>query len=237
MIGHRVAILAAVTTAATLGPVTPALSQGGPGSGKHNHLSQSQKEAGWQRLFNGRDLEGWSVRSGFARYRVEDGAIVGRTAEGSPNTFLTTDKQFADFVLRFEVKLDDPPLNSGVQIRSKLKGEKHGGRLQGPQVEIEHRDGGDSGYIYGEALGTGWLSEPRTKHEHFRDGAWNEYRVRVVGDRIRTWLNGKQIADLELPPSIAKQHRRGRIGLQVHGVGDRGPFEVRWRDIYLKPIE
>jgi len=68
-------------------------------------------------LFDGKTLTGWSVHSGFAKYEVEDGAIVGTTVKGSPNSFLCTDRRYGDFVLEFEVNLD-PRLNSGVQIRS-----------------------------------------------------------------------------------------------------------------------
>ena len=63
-------------------------------------------------------MNGWTQKNGTATYRVEDGTIVGKTNEGSPNSFLCTDKDYSDFELTFEVKVDDE-LNSGVQIRSK----------------------------------------------------------------------------------------------------------------------
>ena len=77
-------------------------------------------EEGWVALFDGRTLHGWVQRNGTAEYLVEDGAIVGRTSEGSPNSFLTTEQTYGDFELEFEVKVDDA-LNSGVQIRSGTK--------------------------------------------------------------------------------------------------------------------
>src|ERR687887_148750 len=71
----------------------------------------------WISLFDGNSLAGWSVCNGFAKYRAENGVIVGTTAEGSPNSFLCTGTEYGDFILEFEVKVD-PELNSGVQIRS-----------------------------------------------------------------------------------------------------------------------
>ncbi|MHC4633182.1 MAG: 3-keto-disaccharide hydrolase, partial [Planctomycetota bacterium] len=71
----------------------------------------------WTRPFDGMTLEGWEVRGGFAKYRVENREIVGTSVEGSPNTFLCTKKQYGDFFLEFEVKCDTR-LNSGVQVRS-----------------------------------------------------------------------------------------------------------------------
>ena len=72
---------------------------------------------GFQSLFDGENLDGWVKRGGKATYRVEDGAIVGTTAPNTPNTFLCTERDFADFELRLEFKVDSR-MNSGVQFRS-----------------------------------------------------------------------------------------------------------------------
>ena len=56
-------------------------------------------------IFDGKTLKGWTQRNGTATYRVEDNAIVGKTKEGSPNSFLCTDKLYGDFDLKFEVKV------------------------------------------------------------------------------------------------------------------------------------
>jgi len=189
----------------------------------------------WTRLFDGTSLDGWTKRGGAATYRVADSAIVGTSVRNSENTFLLTEKTYGDFVLEFDVRVHDS-LNSGVQIRSKVRDD---GRVYGPQVEIEAslEDGAEAGYIYGEATGRGWLTpEDRLiPHTTFRDGAWNHYRIRAVGPRIQTWINGQKVADLT-HEEIYANHRSGHIGLQVHGVGDEGPYEVRWRNLRLTPL-
>ena len=207
-----------------------------------NTLTAEQKARGWKMLFNGKDIEGWAIKSGKATYKVVEGAIVGTTTKGSPNSFLTTKDKFRDFELTFEVKLDNRELNSGVQIRSKLRGDKFGGRVYGPQVEIEAGPG-QSGFIYGEAAG-GWQSpEPKSKdkkvnqHDYFKNGKWNAYRVRAVGRKIETWINGNKVADLTYDPKRYEENPEGIIGLQVHGVGNRGPFSVRWRSLYIRKID
>lgn len=193
----------------------------------------------WVELFDGKTLDGWTQRNGTATYRVEDKTIVGKTNTGSPNSFLCSNKDYGDFELEFEVKVNDK-LNSGVQIRSQTK-ETPTGRVNGPQVEIEASGAGgaEAGYIYGEATGRGWLTpEDELKpHKHFKDGEWNKFRVVARGPRIQTWINGKQIADLTDEP-IYKSHPKGFIGLQVHGIGkDKGPYEVAWRDIRIKELD
>ena len=129
-------------------------------------------------IFDGKTLEGWTQLNGTATYEVKDGAIVGTTKAGSPNSFLCSNKLYSDFELLFEVKVHNS-LNSGVQIRSQTKGGPKG-RVNGPQVEIEASgaNGAESGYLYGEAAG-GWMT-PKDKlkpHKHFKDGQWNQYRV------------------------------------------------------------
>ncbi len=200
----------------------------------------------WMDLFDGKTLNGWVQRNGYATYRVEDGTIVGRTSVGSPNSFLCTTTHFGDFELEFEVKVDDS-LNSGVMIRSSQKTEATGtgrnnaiGRVYGPQVEIEAsgEKGAESGYVYGEATGRGWLTpEDRLKpHTAMRDGEWNSYRVVAKGPRIQTWINGKAIEDLT-DEAIYKTHGGGFIGLQVHGIrAGTGPFEVAWKNIRVRPL-
>ena len=185
----------------------------------------------WIELFNGRDLTGWTRENGTATYRVIDGTIVGTTAEGSPNSFLCTDRDFGDFELEFDVKLTDP-LNSGVQIRSLSKPDYKNGRVHGPQVEIEQAPG-DAGYIYSEGTGRGWLSKKRPVQDAFKNDDWNHYRVIAKGDRIQTWLNGRAIEDLR----DAESSKRGFIGLQVHAIGKgSGPFSVAWRKIRIREL-
>ncbi len=187
-------------------------------------------------IFDGKTLEGWTQRNGTATYEVKDGTIVGTTKPGSPNSFLCSNKLYGDFELLFEVKVHNS-LNSGVQIRSQTKGGPKG-RVNGPQVEIEASgaNGAESGYLYGEAAG-GWMT-PKDKlkpHKHVKDGEWNKFRVLAEGARIQTWINGQQISDL-VDERKLKTHPRGFIGLQVHSVGNSGPFDVAWRNIQIRVI-
>ena len=186
---------------------------------------------GWTSLFSGKDLAGWTQRNGWAVYRIEGDSILGTTAKDSPNSFLCSDKEYSDFELRFEVKVD-PALNSGIQIRSKSVPEKDNGRVHGPQVEIM-RGPGESGYVYGEATGRNWISPTQPTHENHKNDQWNLYHIRAVGTRIQTWINGKLIEDITDPQSFLS----GFIGLQVHGIGsDQGPYKVQWRKIEIRDL-
>ena len=117
-------------------------------------------------LFDGKTLAGWTVKGGTATYRVEDGVIVGRTVEGSKNTFLCTTRDYADFEFECEVKCD-PALNSGIQIRSHTyarptpqasnpKKQRETGEVYGYQCEITNAAKGTSGNFWDEGRHTKW---------------------------------------------------------------------------------
>lgn len=193
-------------------------------------------------LFDGTTLDGWTVRTGRATYRVEDGAIVGRTAETGPNTFLCTRGEYDNFELLLEVKCD-PDLNSGIQVRSRAYAKntpqaskpervRPAGTVYGPQVEISAN--GNAGRIWDEARHTRWHDpEPaETARKAYRPGEWNRYRIVARGDRLRTWINDVPVADVGGVTDVS-----GFIGLQVHAVrAGTGPFEVRWRNLRIREI-
>src|SRR5579862_2284811 len=83
---------------------------------------------GLQKLFDGKTLNGWKKVAGTADYKVEDGNIVGTTVVNSGNTFLVTEKEFGDFILELDIKVDDTTSNSGVQLRSHFDPNGHEGK-------------------------------------------------------------------------------------------------------------
>ena len=205
----------------------------------------------WVDLFDGETLDGWTVHSGFAKYEVRDGTILGTAVKGSPNSFLCTDKEYGDFILEFEVKCD-PKLNSGVQIRSQIaqkemffvfrgrEGEPATrrvptDRVYGYQVEIAGSPG-NSGGIYDEARRGFFLADVGDApgaSSALRNNQWNKYRIECKGSSIKTWINGIACADLK-----DSMDAKGTIGLQVHGVGkDFKPYQVRWRNIRIRELD
>ncbi|MBE0538063.1 MAG: DUF1080 domain-containing protein [Phycisphaerae bacterium] len=184
----------------------------------------------WRPLFDGKTLDGWHVRGGTAEYHIEDGAIVGTTVKGSPNTFLCTESDYGDFVLEFEVKCD-PALNSGVQVRSRVTKEN---RVFGYQAEIAAARTASAGSIYDEGRRGRWVylipkDSPAAKA--YKDDDWNQYRIACTGPRIQTWINGVPCTD-----TIDTLDTTGFIGLQVHSVGGDPKLQVRWRNIRIREL-
>ncbi|MCU0914566.1 MAG: DUF1080 domain-containing protein [Planctomycetes bacterium] len=187
--------------------------------------------AEWQSLFDGKTLNGWTQKNGKAKYTVEDGAIVGTTVLNTPNSFLCTEKMYADFILEVEL-LVEAGMNSGIQIRSHSYKDYNNYRVHGYQVEIDTSTRAWSGGIYDEAR-RGWLFDLKDKPEAqkaFKLDQWNHYRIEAIGDRIRTWVNGVPVADLTDDMTAT-----GFIALQVHG-SKQADKKIKWRNIRIQDL-
>ncbi len=191
----------------------------------------SQKD-GWTPLFDGKTLNGWNQKGGQAKYRVENGEIIGSTVAKTPNSFLCTNEEYGDFILELELKVDDK-MNSGIQFRSLSKPDYQEGRVHGYQMEIDPSPRAWSGGIYDEGR-RDWLYIPNLNPAAkwaFHHNAWNTYRIEAIGNTLRTWVNGVPVAHL-----IDDMTPKGFIALQVHSIyGEMTEgMEVRWRNIRIK---
>jgi len=183
-------------------------------------------------LFNGKDFTGWKQLNGKAKFTVENGEIVGRTVFGEPNSFLTTEKDYKDFVLEFEYKVDST-MNSGVQFRSESKPDYQNGRVHGYQFEIDPSKRAWTGGIYDEAR-RDWLYSmdlnPAAKTA-FKQGQWNKVKIECIGNNLKTWVNGVACAYV-----IDDMTPKGFIALQVHSINkkeDEGR-QIRWKNLRIQ---
>ena len=187
----------------------------------------------WEILFNGKDFNGWTKIAGKADYVIKDGAIIGTSKSGTPNTFLATNKNYGDFILELDYKIEDG-LNSGVQFRSQSKAEYKNGRVHGYQFEFDPSARAWSGGIYDEGR-RGWLytmeKNPVAKSA-YKASTWNHIRIEAIGSTVKTWLNGIPCASIidDLPDAAS-----GFIALQVHEIykpEDEGKT-VQWKNIKI----
>lgn len=201
-------------------------------------------------LFNGKNFDNWEKKGGVAKYRIENGEVVGTCQKGTPNTFLCTKKHYGNFILELDYKVDSR-MNSGIQIRSnsydepkEYKWKTDDGkeksrtvpakRVHGYQVEIDPSPRAWSGGIYDESR-RGWLNnlaDNPAAQKAFKQNEWNHYRIVCNGHSIKTWINGVPAADLvdDMTPS-------GFIALQVHNTKIDEPMEVRWKNIKIHSFD
>lgn len=174
-------------------------------------------------LFNGENLDGW-IKHGTELWYASDGEIVCESGPDKGYGYLSTEQFYDDFVLTVEFK-QEANGNSGIFFRSTLEGTK----ISGWQVEVAP-PGSNSGGIY-ESYGRGWLIKPDpSKDSALKMGEWNLMKIRVKGNKVKTWLNGVQMISIN-DEKIGKG--KGAIALQIH---DGGGIKVRWKNLILKKI-
>ena len=172
-------------------------------------------------------MAGWKVVGGTAEYEWKESCIHG-FKPGVQNTFLMSEREYGDFIIEGEVKIDSG--NSGWQIRSHLIDSKtNGGRLFGYQIEIDPSQRRWSGGLYDEGR-RGWIhplsNDPEAMNSFVVDG-WNFYRIEAIGPHIRSWVNGVPCADV-----LDLADLSGAIALQVHS----GDCEVWWRNLLITDL-
>ena len=221
-------------------------------------LSLTAAEKNFSPLFNGKNFTGWTQKGGQAKYAVKDGILIGTAVNGTPNSFLCTEKLYANFILEYEYHCDNR-LNSGVQIRSnvfekdtdaKLDNGKTrkipAGRVHGYQVEIDPNkpdrmwsggiyDEGRRGWLYPGQRGGDAKAFTQVGQKTYKPGQWNKVRVECRGNSIKTWLNGTPRANFKDDLTA-----RGFIALQVHGIGGNKSLagaKVSWRNLRIHVLK
>ena len=174
-------------------------------------------------LFNGKDLTGWKIY-GTEKWYVEDGLLVCESGPDKQYGYLATEKFYKNFDLTLEfIQVSDG--NSGVFFRSTIEGTK----IAGWQCEVAPK-GHDTGGIY-ESYGREWLKQIDDDKENIlKPGEWNTLRLKVVGDRVQTWLNGQPMVDFS-DEKIGKAN--GSIALQIH---EGGGIKVKWRNLIIEEL-
>lgn len=200
-------------------------------------ITTAQKKTGeWTSLFDGKTLNGWKKLSGTADYKIENGMILGTTVLSSPNTFLVTEKEYGDFVLELDVKIEDTTANSGIQFRSHFdaQGNNGKGKVYGYQYELDPSSRKWTAGIYDEGR-RDWLyplSLNATAQNAFRLGQFNKVHIECIGNEIKTWVNGVPAAYV-----VDTVDAKGFIALQVHSIGDNEKFvgeKIYWKNIKIK---
>ncbi|MGA4965666.1 lectin [Streptomyces pseudogriseolus] len=179
-------------------------------------------ETGYTPLFDGTGTSGWK-QAGPGGFTLNDGSL---TSQGGMGLFRYDREITGDYSLKLDWKLhgDD---NSGVFLGFPASDDPWSAVDNGYEIQIDATDTADrtTGSVYGFqsadlAARDAALNPP---------GEWNTYELRVTGERLEIFLNGRRINDFT-NTDPARSLRQGYIGLQNHGDGD----EVSFRNIRLR---
>jgi hypothetical protein len=198
-----------------------------------------EEDNGWIKLFNGKDLSGWSVFLDPKKeadpkkvFTVQDGIVV---CEGTPFGYLITDKEYENYVLkvqwRWGKKVHGKGRNSGVFVH--VNGPN---KIWPKAVEAQ---------LMADHAGDFWLvdnfklkidakrQDPKTARHYYRMknhvekeiGEWNQYEITCKGDSIRLMINGELVNE-----GTEAELSKGKILLQSEGA------EIHFKDVALKPL-
>ena len=183
-------------------------------------------------LFDALSFAGWNGDT-TNTWRIEDGAIVAGSPDkaAARNEFLATDREFENFELEFEYRMDcTGGCNAGVQFRSKRVPNHH--EVSGYQADIAP---GITGGLYDESRRNKMLAVPskelQAKAISLAKDGWNAYTVRAEDRRIRLTINGVELLDYTEPDETIPL--KGVIALQIHG-GLKGT--IRYRNLRITEL-
>jgi len=183
-------------------------------------------------IFNGKDLTGW-VQVLDSKWVVENGALVARqdpSGRREGESWLVTEKDYKDFELTLKFRIT-PGGNSGVFLRDPVPRAQRlaaadGGNPPwdaGFEANINSREPNyPTGSLWDLAKGPQGLE---------REGEWNDLMVKVQGDKVWTWVNGKLAVD-----ATQSRSERGGIGLQRHGTAQYRDKVVEFKEISVQEI-
>jgi hypothetical protein len=206
-------------------------------------LAPEEVQEGFVNLFDGKSLKGWVALKGSTdSYYVKDGMLISKD-NGHEHIF--TVKEYANFILRLEIKLDTGS-NNGVGVRAKISARPH---LEGNEIQVL-----DDGYFpcwkRGNKLelkeyqyhGSLYGVVPAKRGHLKPPGEWNQQEIVCDGRRLKVTLNGAVIVDCDLDQVAPLDHQehpglkydQGRIGLHAHG---NYGAEVFFRNLRIKELK
>ena len=228
--------------------------------------ARGQDGDGWESLFNGKDLTGWTVAckpqdQDKTFWRVDDGTILCDTAGVKDHQYmwLLSDREFEDFELRLKFQAyPDSSGNSGLQFRSRYdRASGGGGWLNGPQVDIHPPKSMSwrTGLIYDETRGENrWIfpslpnssmpKEHAPKEHVFKypgDGdGWNDLTLICKGMHIKTIVNGIVRTDWDSTGVLDNEkHVKQQVGRKGHfalQLHQNDDLRIRFKDIRIREI-
>ena len=199
-------------------------------------FSYAQPASAWERIFNGKNLEEWSVIERPANVKVKDSSIVlHMTAYTSRHSFVRTKKKYKDFILEVDFKRDRT-IDSGILFRAESTPDTAFNALFGYMVKVDPSPTRlwTGGVLLDFGNGLNWLypllNDERARHAE-KEGVWNRLRVEVIGTIIKVWINDIPTAHL-----VDDKYKEGFIAFKIHyleGEKEKENLEIAYKNIRI----
>ncbi len=225
-----------------------------------NNSGTGLQNSEWKSLFNGKSLDGWTVKAkpediDKEFWKVNEGKIVANSIGDSLHDYvwLMTDEEFSDFELIFQFQaFGNTTGNSGIQVRSRYDDDTFW--LNGPQIDIHPPGPWRTGMMWDETRGNqrwifpdirdgSWVNPEMALNPAIiffagESDVWNSMRIKADGMKIEAWLNGTLITDFNGDGILNEQNHRekkvgkkGFIALQIH---TNDQVKIGFKEIYVR---
>ncbi len=181
---------------------------------------ETKTDLKWAVLFDGKSLDAWVPSKVPECWTAKKGVLVCKNNKQKKGDILHTKQAYKDFICELDFKFISGRIDSGVHVRNDKD------QIQIGESGSLKRDMTASPYIPGK----GYPVEAAGVKDLLKLKDWNTLRIRCVGPKYTTWLNGKEVMNYE----SASASKKGPLGIQLHGSRE---MEIHYRNIRVAPIE
>ena len=182
-------------------------------------LTGSAKDPEWKSLFNGKNLDGWTVR-GKATWVVKDGVLVGEGANG--HIYAAPELTDLEVKGKFRITSTGKDANSGLYFRANPPADNPDGYPRGYEAQICNSQEAHTGWLWKPGTPTGKATTNPTK-----DGEWFDYRIKAVGTHIEFWINEQLVMTYD-----DSEYTKGYFAIQCHNPG----MVIEAKELYYKDL-
>ena len=178
-------------------------------------------EAEWISIFNGTDLDSWTVR-GKANWVVIDGVLTGTSEKGTGHIY--AEPELTDLEVKGMFKISDQGggANSGLYFRANPPADNPESYPKGYEAQICHNQDAYTGWLWKPGTPTGKADTLLT-----RDDEWFAMRVRAVGSKIQIWVNDQLVMTYS-----DDDYTKGYFAIQCHNPG----MTIEAKELYYRDL-
>lgn len=182
-------------------------------------LGSFKGEPEWKSLFNGKNLDGWTVR-GKAKWVVKDGVLTGEGENG--HIYAAPELTDLEVKGKFRITSTGKDANSGLYFRCNPPADNPNGYPRGYEAQICNSQDAHTGWLWKPGTPTGKASANQTK-----DGEWFDYRIKMVGNHIEFWINDKSVMTYD-----DDEYKKGFFAIQCHNPG----MVIEAKELYYRDL-
>jgi hypothetical protein len=188
---------------------------------KTDAREQKSMNADWVSLFNGEDLNGWTIR-GHAKWTVKEGVMTGQSDDGQGHIYAAP--ELTDLEVKGKFRLSDQGGggNSGLYFRANPPADDPDGFPRGYEAQICHNQDAYTGWLWKPGTPTGKASALLSK-----DDEWFSMRVKAVGSLLQIWVNEQLVMTYE-----DEEYKKGYFAIQCHNQG----MTIEAKELYYRDL-